>query len=176
LIAIYKLPEDDWMGFTHAYFPAYAFDEHVLREGSGGRSWAFARKGNGYLALTASPGFGLVRRGAAALRELRAYGQDAVWLCHMGRAALDGEFGAFQDKVLALDITLEDLALRCHTLRGEVLSFGWQGPFMRDGQEQPLAGFKHYENPYTVADLPCTRLDIQYGQDLLRLDFSLDVS
>ncbi|MDI7277363.1 MAG: hypothetical protein QME94_15405, partial [Anaerolineae bacterium] len=37
LIAIHNLPEGDWMGFTHAYFPTCAFDEHVLREG-----WAFA--------------------------------------------------------------------------------------------------------------------------------------
>ena len=37
LIAAYQLLKDDWMGFTHAYFPIHAFDEHVLRQG-----WAFA--------------------------------------------------------------------------------------------------------------------------------------
>ena len=35
LIALYALPDDDWMGFTHAYFPAYAFDEHVTSRGVG---------------------------------------------------------------------------------------------------------------------------------------------
>ncbi|MGE5224013.1 MAG: hypothetical protein ACM3PY_16355, partial [Omnitrophica WOR_2 bacterium] len=30
LIAVYNLPENDWMGFTHAYFPIYAFDEHTF--------------------------------------------------------------------------------------------------------------------------------------------------
>ena len=49
LIAVYEMPKDDWMGFTHAYFPVYAFDEYALQRG-----WAFARKGDGYLAITVS--------------------------------------------------------------------------------------------------------------------------
>jgi hypothetical protein len=48
LIAVHKLPDDDWMGFTHAYFPTYAFEETIFKDG-----WAFARKGDGYLAITA---------------------------------------------------------------------------------------------------------------------------
>jgi len=172
LIAIHKLPEDDWMGFTHAYFPTYAFDEYVLRDGADGRLWAFARKGQGYLALTASQGFLLVKRGLYAFRELRSYGQHNVWLCHMGRMALDGEFGTFQDKILALDLTFDELSIRCNTLRGQVLSLDWQGPFLRDGREQPLTGFRHYENPYTAAELPCTRMEILREGEVLRLDLS----
>ena len=171
LIAIHKLPEEDWMGFTHAYFPICAFDEYVLRDGADGCPWAFARKGNGYLALTASQGISLVKRGHYAFRELRSCGQHNVWLCYMGRSALDGEFGTFQEKVLALGIAFDDLSVRCNTLRGQVLSFGWQGPFLRDGHEQPLVGFKHYENPYTIAELPCTRMEIQQEGEILRLDF-----
>ena len=45
LVAIHKLPEDDWMGFTHAYFPVYAFDEYALRERRERPQWAFAQKG-----------------------------------------------------------------------------------------------------------------------------------
>ena len=67
LIAIHNLPDDDWMGFTHAYFPLYAFDEHALRDG-----WAFARKGAGYLALTAAQGLALTTQGDNAYRELRS--------------------------------------------------------------------------------------------------------
>jgi len=166
LIAVYHLPDDDWMGFTHAYFPTYAFDEYILRAG-----WAFARKGNGYLALTCAQGFSLTQQGHYAFRELRSYGLRNTWLCHMGRAALDGNFTTFQDKVLALAVKLEEQSVHCTTLRGEALSFGWQAPFLRDGQEQPLSGFMHYENPYTVSEYPCTKMDIQLGEDILRLDF-----
>ena len=156
-------------------FPAYAFDEHVLRdaERSQGRPWAFARKGEGYLALTAACGIEFMTRGKAAYRELRSHGQHNVWLCHMGRAALDGEFAAFQDRILALDVSFDDLAVRCATLRGETLAFGWQGPLMWNGQVEPITGFRHYDNPYCVADLPASQMEIQYGEHALRLNFGV---
>jgi hypothetical protein len=166
LIAVYQLPEDDWMGFTHAYFPTYAFDEYVLRQG-----WALARKGDGYLALTAAQGFNLIRHGHYAFRELRSYGKHNIWLCHMGRVALDGDFSAFQEKILALDVNFADASLQCTTMRGESLSFGWQGPFLRNGQEQPLSMFEHYENPYVASGYPSRQLEIRSGEAILRLDF-----
>jgi hypothetical protein len=174
LIAIHKLPDDDWMGFTHAYFPTAAFDEHTLREDGTGQTWAFARKGDGYLALTAAQGLEFVRRGDSAYRELRSYGQQNVWLCHMGRVALDGDFEAFQEKVLALEVTFEELSVRCGTLRGETLAFGWRGPLLHNGKEQPITGFKHYENPYCVAELPAAQIDIRYGEQLMRLNFEAE--
>jgi hypothetical protein len=166
LIAIYHLPNDDWMGFTHAYFPAYAFDEYIVRD-----NWAFARKGNGYLSLTAAQGFHLIQQGQYAFRELRSYSQDNIWLCQMGRSALDGDFTTFQEKILAMKVEFENQSIHCTSLRGEAISFGWHGPFLRNGREQTLSGFRHYENPYTITDFPCTQMDIQLGEDLLRLDF-----
>ncbi len=166
LIAVHQLPADDWMGFTHAYFPIYAFDEYVLRQ-----DWAFARKGDGYLALTASQEFSLTKNGHYAFRELRSYGQNNIWLCQMGRVALDGDFSSFQQKILALDIKFSDDSVRCTTLRGEALSFGWQGPFLRNGIEQPLSGFDHYDNPYAASEYPSKQLEVRYGEAVLHLDF-----
>ena len=171
LVAIHNLPEDDWMGFTHAYFPIYAFEQHALRDDADGHPWAFARKGDGYLALTASQGLSLIKQGHSACRELRSYGRHNAWLCHMGRTALDGDFGAFQEKVLALDVALDGLSVHCETLRGETLAFGWEGPLLRNGQEQPLTGFKHYENPYCVADLSAAQMEVRSEAFLLRLNF-----
>lgn len=167
LIAVHKLPDDDWMGFTHAYFPLYAFDEHALRDG-----WAFARKGSGYLALTAAQGLTLVTQGDNAYRELRSYGRRNVWLCQMGRAARDGSFEQFQQAVLALDLQLDDLTARYTSLRGDRLAFGWEGPLLLNGQEQPLAGFKHYESPYCTAELGAGQMEIAFGDQLLRLNFT----
>jgi hypothetical protein len=166
LIAVHNLPYDDWMGFTHAYFPIAAFDEHALRDG-----WAFARKGDGYLALTAAQGLELIAQGDNAYRELRSYGQRNIWLCHMGRAARDGSFEEFQQAVLALNVHFEELSARCATLRGETLAFGWEGPLLVNGQEQALAGFKHYDSPYCVAELGATQIEIGYGDQVLRLNF-----
>jgi hypothetical protein len=139
LIAVYRLPQDDWMGFTHAYFPAYAFDEYILQDDAEGHPWAFARQGDGYLALTAARGLKLIRKGPSAYHELRSYGEDNVWLCLMGRRATDGSFQGFRSAVLALDVDWRGSAVRLSTLRGDTLSLGWKGPLRVNGDVQPIA-------------------------------------
>jgi hypothetical protein len=166
LIAVYELPEDDWMGFTHAYFPVYAFDDYAVHQG-----WVFARKGDGYLAITASQGVSLIKSGHYALRELRSYGHNNIWICHMGRAALDGDFSSFQKKILSLDLEYADASVRFSSLRGEVLSFGREGPFLRNDHEQPLSGFEHYEHPYVESGYPSRQLELRYAETVLRLEF-----
>ena len=166
LAAVYRLPEDDWMGFTHAYFPVDAFDEWRLADG-----WAFARKGDGYLAIRAALGMQLTQSGGQAYRELVSEGLHNVWLVQMGRAALDGTFQEFAQKVAALPLAFTDLGVRFTTLRGQELVFGWEGPLLIDGAEQPLSGFKHYDNPYCQADLPSRQMDICLGENVMRLTF-----
>jgi len=172
LIAVHTFPADDWLGFTHAYFPAWAFDAYGLRHDGQDRPWAFARKGEGYLALTAARGLEFITRGHNAYRELRSWGENNVWVCHMGRAALDGDFNTFQDKMLSLDVRFEDRAVRCATLRGETLAFGWEGDFKRNDRVEPVSGFAHYDNPYCVTGLPAAQLDVSYGGQTMRLDFT----
>ncbi|MBN2389844.1 MAG: hypothetical protein JXR84_03920 [Anaerolineae bacterium] len=133
LIAIHALPEDDWLGFTHAYFPALAFDEIAFED-----NWVFAQKNDGHVALTASQALTPVRTGLTAYHELRAYGQHTVWLCIVGSDATDGSFAAFRKAVLALDVTFEDLGVRMETLGGEEVSFAWGKSLrVRDGSKQP---------------------------------------
>jgi hypothetical protein len=171
LAAIHSLPDDDWMGFTHAYWPVYDFDEQTLRESKTGQRWAFARVGSGYLALTAAQGLALVEQGPSAYRELRSYGQHNTWLCMMGREETDGGFDAFQQAVLGLDVDLRGLGVSCTTLRGESFSFGWEGPLVVDGEEQSLSGYKHYDNPYCQAEPGDTQMDVQFGEYIVRLHF-----
>ena len=166
LIALYDLPPASRFLFTHAYFPTHDFDETALREG-----WVFARKGDGYIALTASPAFEPIQEGKTAHRELRSYGAHSAWICQMGWQAEDGDFAAFQEKVLGLKISLSGLQVDFQTLRGNQLSFGWTDSFLCDGEEIPLSGFKHFDNPYTQVDLPCQQMEIKTADYLLRLDF-----
>lgn len=173
LVAAYHLPEDDWMGFTHAYFPTYQFSEYEIKaQPSTGHTWAFARKDNGYLALIASQGFKLSWRAPDGYRELRSYGQNNVWLCHMGRTEIDGDFEKFKKRILAMKLDFEGLLVRCKTLRGEYLSFGWEDPLLINHKEQPLRGYMHHESPYAKVNLPATQMDIQSGGTVMRLDFS----
>lgn len=167
LLAAYLMPEDDWMGFTHAYFPTFAFDEYTLRD-----SWAFARKGNGYLALTASNGVQLTRIGKEAYREIRSPGTRNTWICQLGRAVHDQDFTNFQEKILATRPVFEGVSVRMTSLRGEALSFGWGSPFKLNGEEISFEGQKHYDSLFGQADFPARQLEIQFGDDLLRLDLS----
>lgn len=167
LIAIHKLPADDPLGFTHAYFPTTAFDEYLLRDG-----WAFARKGNGYCALTAAHGVTLTTTGASAYRELRSVGQANIWLCQLGRAALDGSFSDFQTRVLALPVRFDGLVVQITTLREETIAFGWTEPLLVNGQAVPLRYLYHYDNPYCVADLPAANMAIQFQDQQMQLVFA----
>lgn len=168
LIALHKLPADDWLGFTHAYFPTVNFDETVIRNG-----WAFARKGDGYLALTAATGFTMTTTGDHAQHELRAYGQQQAWFCHLGRAAVDGGFAEFQNKIVALDISFDDLAVHATTLRNESIDFGWEGPLLINEVEQPLHDFRHYDSPFCVSELGADVMEIRAWQQGMQLDFRL---
>ena len=169
LLGIYNLPAGDWMGWTHAYFPVAAFDEFDLRDG-----WAFGRKGDGYIALTAANGLRLVERGLWAYREIRSPGLHNVWLCQMGRRADDGTFADFVAAVLAHPPHFADLAVNLTTVRGDHLAFGWEGPLRRNGAEEPISGFPHYDNRYCQTELGAEEMVIQYQDQQMLLDFALN--
>ncbi len=166
LLAVHQLPADDWLGFTHAYFPARVFDEYSLQG-----EWAFARTGDGYLALSAARGFTFLTTGPTAYRELRSPGHSNTWLCHMGQALLDGTFADFQQKILALDLTWADAGVRLTSLRGDHISFGWTGPLVVNSDPQPIVNPRHIENPYCVAELPAAQMEVIYKGEGLRLNF-----
>lgn len=169
LMAVYNLPAGDWMGFTHAYFPVHAFDKYDIRG-----NWAFAQVGDGYLALGAARGLQFIQHGDNAYRDLRSYGTPNIWVCHMGRKALDGSFEDFIQKVLDMPVKFDmsqSTQIKLTSLRGEELRFGWKGPLKVNEKNRKLSGFKHYDNPYCTTRLGDKIMDIKYGEDILRLNF-----
>jgi hypothetical protein len=173
LIALYVLPESassttgpvaHGLDFTHAYFPTYAFDEHVIVDG-----WAFARVGGGYLALGSLPTLALVEHGPDAGRELRVEGRTAAWFCQMGRAVLDGDFAGFQRKVLASAPQRHDERVTWTTARDDTLVLGVDGPFTVNGQAVSLDDFPRHHSPFAHAPFPAETFEITAGADVLRL-------
>ncbi len=53
-----------------------------------------------------------------------------------------------------------------------MLTFGWEGPLLRNNQVQPITGFKHYDNPYCTADLPASQIEIRCGERAMRLNLA----
>lgn len=169
LFAIHNIPHGDWLQFTHAYFPYYAFDERMLERG-----WAFGRKGSAYVALKAIQGLTLITSGKNAYRELRSLGTQNAWICQMGREAVDGSFEAFKKQVQMTEPGFNDLTLAYRSIRGDEFSFGWTGDFIVNGETQPLRDFMHYEGPFCVAEWPAQRIALGHGQDMLVLNFDSD--
>jgi len=167
LFAAYRLPEDDWMPWTHAYFPVSEFDETRFEGG-----WAFARKGDGYLAITARQGIELIRHGKGAYRELRSQGTENMWICVLGRKADFQDFRGFQKKTLKGRLEWRDgLAVRFDAPTGDEVSFGWEGDLLVNGVSQPLYGEYLIENRYCSAQKGADTIDIQYEGMILRLNF-----
>ncbi len=166
LISLVQLPADAWIGFTHAYFPTCSFDEYVIQDG-----WAFARKGSGYLALTARQGIELIKTAPDAYRELRSHGRENAWICQMGREELDGSFQDFQQKIHQLNLDWQPAGVSLTNLRGQSLAFAWGSPFMVNGQPQQPGSEKHIENPYCQASYPASQMDIGNQEYLIRLNW-----
>jgi hypothetical protein len=165
LIAHYRLPADDWLGYTHAHFPVAAFDETALRRG-----WAFGRKGDGYIALAAAAGIELIKTGPGAYRELRSSAPANTWLCQMGSAGQDSSFAAFQRAILERPVSFDDHGVAWVSPRGETVAFSWTGPLLVQGEAQPLHGFAHHESSYCICPWGATGMDIRYADWTLRLD------
>jgi hypothetical protein len=165
LIGVYNGAAEG-MDFTHAYFPLYQFDESELRDG-----WAFARKGDGYLALTAARGLEMVKEGPGGYRELRSYGQPNIWICQMGRKTQDGDFAEFKKAVAEMRLEWPGNSARFTNLRGETIAFGWERPLTVDGVEQNLSFGMAIDNPYCRAELDSSQYEIGFGDLLMRLNF-----
>lgn len=167
LLALYRLPADDWLGFTHAYFPLYAFDETLIR-----KNWFFARRGNGYIGLTASVPLTLISSGPGAHREIRAYGDEIAWLCQLGSADKEGSFDEFCTQLLTRPALLTVTAVDYTTPCGEKIEFGWSQPLRINGSLQEPRPARHYDSPYCQIGFPAEQIDIQVGDQVLQLDFS----
>lgn len=153
--------------FTHAWLPRDQFDEVVEQGG-----WILARKGDGYLALRSQQPYRWQDEpGEDRGREVIAPGKENVWICELGRRAVDGEFGDFVARIVAAGVSFGRLQVRYDSPSQGRLDFGWRGPLRRDGEEVPLHGHPRYDNPYVHADFPAERVSVRLGEHTLELDW-----
>jgi len=91
LLQIFKLPENESINFTHAYWPSDVFDRQEIRG-----NWIFGKKRTGYIALWCStkPEW---HNEVLTNRELRAYGRKMAWVCVCGGESDYDSLEAFID-------------------------------------------------------------------------------
>ena len=89
VLEIFDIPETHPIPFTHAYWPADAFDRQSVQG-----HWAFGAKGTGFVALWCSSAL-TPHNAVLTGRELRAEGRRVAWLCQCSDASTSGSFEAF---------------------------------------------------------------------------------
>jgi hypothetical protein len=174
-----------WEPYTHAYFPQDYFDE-VVQNGN----WTFGRLGKGYVALYSwrTPQY-LVYDGTTQATGGRVKpfdlvasgGADNVWIAEVSREADAGSFAAFQSAIAAATVTVTprgpaspdgisqgfDVVYESPS-QGHV-TFGWEAPLTRRGEEIPLRGPGRLDNPWAHVETDPKDILVQkdgYGFDL----------
>jgi len=168
VVTHYRQPAGSLVSFSHAHFPVSDFTAHTIRE-----DWAFAQKGNAYIAIGASTPLAPMAEGVGAGRELRAYGADTTWLCVLGRAAEDGSFAAFQQSILASEKRIDAGSVRLVMPDGTELRSTLGEPLQVNGVAQRQDTAVHLRSPHTDTGFPADLVDIQIGDSILRLDYSI---
>jgi hypothetical protein len=158
-------------GYTHAYFPKWAFDEIVEAPSPSGGGWTFGRVADGYIALYSHLPRQWVTSGSEAELEIGAPGFENVWICQVGRKANDGAFSAFIDSIRSAAVTVEKLQVRYNSPGNGDLQFGWSTPLLLNGTAIPLHGYPRWQNPYTHTEFGAEQFRIACKDKRLELDF-----
>ena len=165
VICLYDRSLGGGLPFTHAYFPAEAFDEYTL-DGP----WAFARVRNGYVALWADGDLRLTPAGRHAAQELRSGGSGAGV----------GLPGGTRRRRRRLRAVLPFDACACSADHGracvlacpawEYARGAWTGPLLVDGQPFDPTAFPHYDNLYTHTPMDADAMDLDSPVERIHLD------
>lgn len=146
--------------FTHAYVPQDHFDE-VRQDGN----WTVAAKDGGYIALWSwrTPTWRVYDPAVHATRGMEQPfdlvaegGPDNVWIVEVGSRETDGDLDAFMAALTAQDpeVTRDDagFAVRWTSPSSGAVEFSTDGPFVVEGEEQPLADFPRHQSPWGSID------------------------
>jgi len=118
VLEIFDIPQGHPIHFTHAHWPADAFDRQEVRD-----HWAFGAKSDGRIALWCSERL-IAHDEVLTGRELRAWGRQVGWACLCAGAAGAGTFDAFVRSCLDMKATFDPNALSLQLNGRDGLSWG----------------------------------------------------
>lgn len=162
--------EDTLVPRTYAVLRRTLFDEVTQRS-----NWTFARKGRAYLALWSQQPTAWLDKGVLGGEGLIADGRQNIWICQLGREAVDGPFASWTEKIFIASIASDGRAdrLRVDYAAPGIgqISFAWDGPLRVDGRVEPLTDYARFDNPYCVSPYGSGRYDIAHAGRRLVIDF-----
>jgi hypothetical protein len=172
-IVIYRIPRRPWFYYpnrnlyTHAWLPQDQFDDVVERAG-----WIFARRDDGYLALRSQRPYRWQEEpGEDRDREIIAPGRTNIWICELGRAAVDQSFEAFMARIIGAELRYGRGRVTYESPSQGRLEFGWTGPLLQHGEFVSLERYPRYESPHAWAPFPSREVEVEHEDHWLRLDW-----
>jgi len=166
LIALYNTPDNEKNAFTHAYFPKDKFDEVIES-----KSWTFARKGKGYIALFSQNPTNWLSDDKGIMNELLAQGRKNCWICEMGSETQWGSFQKFMTAILASKVTCENQTVNFLSPSIGSIEFGWNTSLKVNTEIVPLRNKLRFDNIYCKSPFGGKTIVIKKGHNKLMLDF-----
>jgi len=152
--------------WTIAVLRRAAFDE--VRERAG---WVFARRGAGYLALFSHQPARWTRDGALRGEGLIAPGRRNRWICQLGRAAVDGAFATWCERIATARLSWDDAVGICYEAPGVgQLSLGWDAPLRLDGSPIAVGGHPRMAGSFASSAYSSAIYRLQYGDETYDVD------
>jgi hypothetical protein len=152
--------------YTHAWLPGDKFDEVVERDG-----WIFARKDDAYLALWSEQPYRWQTEGEYRYTEIIADGKKNIWICELGRKAVDGDFADFMKRILEASLETDGLKIAYRSPSQGLLEFGWDRPLKQDGETVRIGKYPRYGNLYAEAPFPGDRISLGHNGHWLKLNY-----
>ncbi|WP_164233706.1 hypothetical protein [Microbacterium hydrocarbonoxydans] len=175
LMHVQRFTTTDPRRSTHLWFPVEQFDEFELRG-----EWILGRCGDGYVAVAAEGGLRPVLAGDTAQQEWLPRAGGAAWIAVVGRAAADGSFRDWADRLTASSIEWnplgpEDPGVSWTREEGRSLELTFDGPFLIDGAP---AGFAdggvevepHLQNPAVTLAFGQAEANVEWNGERLVLE------
>jgi hypothetical protein len=163
--------------FTHAYVPQDHFDG-VVQDGH----WTVATKGGAHIGLWSwrAPAFRTYDPAVHATRDMvlpfdlvAEGGPDNVWIVEVGTDD-DGDLDAFVASLTANEpeVVRDDagFAVSWTSPSAGTVAFSSTGPFVVDGDEQPLGDFARHDGPWGTVEHLATRYSLDSGSSTWTVD------
>jgi hypothetical protein len=152
--------------YTVAAFPRQRFDT-VIED----RGWILARKENGYIALRSQHPTVWTHDFVFDTEGLIAQGRQNIYLCQLGRQAIDGDFDGWCQKITSSSVLFKHLAVTYDAPGLGEIHFGWEQPLTRDRHEMPLRSYPRFDNPYCQTAYNSGVYEISFENEHLHLTF-----
>jgi len=158
--------EEILLPYTVAAFPRQKFDTVIEQNG-----WICAQKDNGYIALKSQQPIEWTSDFIFDTEGFIAQGRQNIYICQLGRQAVDGNFETWCEKIMASSITYNDLSVTYQSPNLGDIHFGWNDPLTCNGKEISLRNYPRFDNPYCHTEYNTGVYDIQFQNQHLQLTF-----